>query len=59
MVTYTFPVVGITLGVVFLGEEFSLQLLLGAALVIAGVWIVNSNRKIGIPFRRTAPDPGD
>ncbi|HJS29009.1 MAG TPA: DMT family transporter [Anaerolineales bacterium] len=59
MVTYTFPVVGITLGVIFLGEEFSLQLLLGAALVIAGVWIVNSNRKIRMPFRRTAPNPGD
>jgi drug/metabolite transporter (DMT)-like permease len=59
MVTYTFPVVGVTLGVVFLNESFYLQLLLGAVLVIVGVWIVNSNRRIPVPFRKKVGITGD
>lgn len=41
LVTYVLPVVGVTLGVLFLGEQLSLQLALGTVLVVAGVWVVN------------------
>lgn len=41
MVTYVFPVVGVALGVLFLGEAFDLQLLAGAALIIGSLLIVN------------------
>ena len=41
MVTYMFPVVGITLGVAFLGERLDLSLILGAALVLGSLLIVN------------------
>ncbi|MDX1435847.1 MAG: DMT family transporter [Anaerolineales bacterium] len=58
MVTYILPVVGVTLGVIFLDELFNLQLALGALLVIAGVWIVNSNRKIRVPLQRKIGSPG-
>ena len=40
MVTYMFPVVGVTLGVVVLGEVLDVRLLLGAALVVLGIAIV-------------------
>jgi drug/metabolite transporter (DMT)-like permease len=41
MVTYMFPVVGITLGVAFLGEVLDFSLILGALLVICSLLIVN------------------
>jgi drug/metabolite transporter (DMT)-like permease len=41
MVTYMFPVVGVTLGVVVLGEVLDARLLLGAALVVLGIGIVS------------------
>ncbi|MBI3159624.1 MAG: EamA family transporter [Chloroflexi bacterium] len=41
MVAYVFPLVGVTLGVVFLGERLDLPLALGAALVLASVAVVN------------------
>lgn len=41
MVTYTFPVIGIVLGVVFLQEALTVSLLLGAALVLTSLWVVN------------------
>lgn len=44
MVTYLFPVVGITLGVVFLGEPLDAALVLGALLVLAGIVIVNRRK---------------
>lgn len=37
-VTYTIPVVGVTLGVVFLGEALTWQLVLGTLLIVSGVW---------------------
>lgn len=40
MVTYMFPVVGVTLGVVVLGESLDARLLLGTGLVVLGVTIV-------------------
>jgi len=43
MVTYTFPLVGVLLGVTFLNESLDLQLILGAALVVGSVFVVNRN----------------
>lgn len=40
-VTYTIPVVGVTLGVVFLHETLSWQLIAGTLLIVSGVWTVN------------------
>lgn len=44
MVTYMFPIVGVTLGVAFLGEVMDFSLLLGAVLVLCSLWIVNRQR---------------
>ena len=41
MVTYTFPVVGVALGVIFLNETLDVNLLLGAVLVVTSIVIVN------------------
>lgn len=41
MVTYVFPVVGVALGVAFLGEILDARLLIGTALVLAGIGIVS------------------
>lgn len=41
MVTYTFPVVGIVLGVVFLQETLTASLLLGGGMVMTSLWVVN------------------
>ncbi|HRE25418.1 MAG TPA: DMT family transporter [Anaerolineales bacterium] len=42
LVTYVFPVVGLLLGAVFLGETLTWRLAIGAALVIAGIVFVNA-----------------
>ena len=44
MVTYMFPVVGISLGVLLLGEQLDIWLVVGSLLVIAGIVIVNGRR---------------
>jgi drug/metabolite transporter (DMT)-like permease len=41
LVTYIFPVVGLFLGVVFLGEAAGLRLVAGSLLVVAGIVMVN------------------
>ena len=41
MVTYLFPVVGVTLGVVFLDEVLDARLLIGTALVLVGIVVVS------------------
>lgn len=40
MVTYAFPIVGVTLGVLLLGEQMDVRLILGTALVLAGIIVV-------------------
>ena len=40
MVTYIFPVVGVGLGVLLLGERMDLRLAIGTALVLAGIAVV-------------------
>jgi drug/metabolite transporter (DMT)-like permease len=41
MVTYIFPLGGVVLGVIFLHEHLSWQLLIGAALIISSLIVVN------------------
>lgn len=41
MVTYLFPVVGVTLGVVFLNEILDARLVVGTALVVVGIVVVS------------------
>jgi drug/metabolite transporter (DMT)-like permease len=48
MVTYMFPVVGITLGVAFLGEVLDATLIIGAVLIVGSLWIVN-RKPVAVP----------
>jgi drug/metabolite transporter (DMT)-like permease len=41
MVTYLFPVVGVALGVIFLGEVLDARLLAGTVLVVIGIMVVS------------------
>jgi drug/metabolite transporter (DMT)-like permease len=43
-VTYTIPVVGVTLGVVFLDEALTWRLIAGTCLIVSGVWGVARKR---------------
>jgi drug/metabolite transporter (DMT)-like permease len=45
LVTYMFPVIGIGLGVLFLGEKLDAYLVSGALLVVAGIGVVNWKSK--------------
>ena len=53
VVTYLVPVVAVTVGVLFLGEHFSLRLLVGGTVVIAGVALVNLGGRV--PWRGRLP----
>ena len=44
MVTYVFPMVGVTLGVLFLGEILEWRLIVGTALVVIGIGVVTVRR---------------
>jgi drug/metabolite transporter (DMT)-like permease len=41
LVTYTIPVVGVTLGVIILKEKLDWHLVVGMLLIVSGVWAVN------------------
>jgi drug/metabolite transporter (DMT)-like permease len=41
LVTFMFPLVGVLLGAIFLGETIVWQQLVGGGLIISGIWIVN------------------
>ncbi|MGB2867876.1 MAG: EamA family transporter [Bacteroidota bacterium] len=49
LVTYLFPVGGVILGAIFLGEQLSWQLLTGTALIILSLVVVNGKRRSGGP----------
>lgn len=44
MVTYVAPAIGVALGVLFLNETLTRQLVLGTILVVGAVWFVNRKR---------------
>jgi drug/metabolite transporter (DMT)-like permease len=48
MVTYIPPLVGVLLGIIFLGEAFHWQALVGALLILTGISIVNMKAKVKI-----------
>ncbi|MEM4724894.1 MAG: DMT family transporter [Candidatus Hadarchaeum sp.] len=43
LVTYVLPVVGVVLGIVFLDEQLDWHLVVGTTLIVAGIWIINTN----------------
>ena len=53
MVTYVIPAVGLALGALFLNEQVDGRLLLGAAMIMGSVAIVNLN--LSDLFRRPIP----
>jgi len=57
LVAYVIPVVGIALGYVFLQEPLDGRILVGTALVIAGIGLVNSRFGRRRVFGRNAPQP--
>jgi len=62
MVTYTFPPVGITLGALLLHEPVDLRLIIGAAFILGGIFVVNYRRPTAVtkafslPQESTAAD---
>ena len=46
LVTYVFPVVGMFLGLIFLSEPLTWNMLVGAALVVGGIGIVNRKPRV-------------
>ncbi len=54
MMIYMFPLVGVLLGIIFLGEKLHWQTVLGGLLILSGVYIVNAKQ---IPWRlKSKPD---
>jgi drug/metabolite transporter (DMT)-like permease len=53
VVTYLVPVVAVAVGVLFLGEDFSFRLLVGGAVVIAGIALLNVGGRV--PWRGGVP----
>ena len=45
MITYIPPLVGVILGIVFLGERFYWQAIIGAVLILSGISLVNLKKK--------------
>jgi drug/metabolite transporter (DMT)-like permease len=55
LVAYLLPIFGIALGAVVLREAIDLRLLIGTAIVIGGVALVNSRRPPRLSFGRAVP----
>ncbi|MHC1740361.1 MAG: DMT family transporter [Anaerolineaceae bacterium] len=54
MTTYIFPLVGVLLGMIFLGEHVDWHLIVGGVLIILAVFIVNTQKN---PFARKEIQP--
>jgi drug/metabolite transporter (DMT)-like permease len=52
------PVVAITLGVLLLGEKLQASMIVGAAMVVSGVWIINRAPATPVAATSTASRPG-
>ncbi len=52
MVTYIFPLGGVLLGVIFLHEQITWQLILGGALILSSLLIVNMNISANLSLKR-------
>ena len=53
MVTYIPPLVGVLLGAIFLGERLNWQAIVGGALILSGIAVVNM-KKLPFPFKKPA-----
>ncbi len=53
LVTYVFPVIGLLLGIIFLGETADWRLLVGSALVVGGIAVVNFRTRARRPVVAT------
>ena len=58
LITYVMPIVGIVLGVLVLDESIDLRTIVGTAIILGGVGLVNSRRGARRLFGRAAPEPG-
>jgi len=45
LVTYLFPVVGLALGMLFLGEQHDWRVFVGAAMILSGIFLFNAGRR--------------
>ncbi len=54
LITYVMPIVGIVLGVVVLSESIDVRTLLGTAIILGGVGLVNSGRRSRRIFGRSS-----
>lgn len=59
MVTYVIPAVGLTLGAIFLKEQVDIRLLIGAAMIIGGIGVVNLRLGELIKRKRTLEPVAD
>jgi drug/metabolite transporter (DMT)-like permease len=60
MVTYVFPVVGLILGIVFLHEPLTPSLLIGSAMVVGGILVVNGSTLLrSLTARRKEPSQAE
>ncbi len=57
LITYVMPIVGIVLGLVVLDETIDLNTIVGTAIILAGVGLVNSRRGARRLFGRTPAEP--
>jgi drug/metabolite transporter (DMT)-like permease len=57
LVTYVFPVIGLILGIIFLGESADWRLLVGSALVVGGIAVVNVKTQTREPVPVAAEVP--
>jgi drug/metabolite transporter (DMT)-like permease len=58
LVTYIFPVIGLILGIIFLHESADWRLVLGSALIVAGIGVVNIKLKPRVAARAALPADG-
>jgi len=57
LVTYVFPVVGLVLGIVFLNEAADWRLIVGSALIVGGIIVVNRRAKAATVVRAHREQP--
>jgi drug/metabolite transporter (DMT)-like permease len=55
LITYLMPIVGIVLGLLVLNETIDIRTVVGAAIILAGVGLVNSRRPSRTLYGRSAP----
>ncbi len=55
LVTYLIPIVGVTVGILILGEPFSIRLILGGLVIVLGIALVQG-RLLGPRERKSAAD---